>query len=330
MKFTKEIKNIFIIHSADEANLSKDEEDTINQALEAQDCLKNLKINAPIYNLDFPLKNNLKKLLNFKPDVIFNLVEAIKNKGKYSYLAPVIFDKINIPYTGNSKQAIKTTLNKILTKEILQKNNLPTPNWLFYENEAPINEAYIIKSVTEDASIGIDMNSVVYSNQEIKQLIETKTKEFGGLWFAEKYIEGREFNISILEKDNQALVLPCAEIVFEDIYDNYHRIVDYASKWDEDSPFYNASKRVFPKEEHNSLLFDKLTQICLKTWDIFKLSGYARIDFRVDKDNNPFILEINANPCIAKDSGFVAAAQKAGIDYPNLIKTIISSAKNWK
>ncbi|MGD9638585.1 MAG: ATP-grasp domain-containing protein [Alphaproteobacteria bacterium] len=324
MNFVNNSKNIIIVHGADEERLTKDEEDTINQALEIKETVNKIGLNADIYNLKIPFKKNMNHLKNGSHHLIFNLVEAIKGKGKYSHLAPALFDKMQIPYTGNNSNAIRITSNKILTKEILNQNNIPTPHWLYGDDVEEFDSPYIVKSVTEDASIGIDMNSVVYSKSEMQNLIIDKTNTFGGRWFAEQYIDGREFNISILEQDGNPFVMPCAEIVFDSVYNNHHKIVDYASKWEENSVFYKASRRVFPEEER--VLFDKLREICIKCWKIFGLSGYARIDFRVDKNENPLVLEINTNPCLAQDAGFAQACLQKGIEYHNLIRYILKSA----
>lgn len=323
------IKKVLVIHGADENNLAKDEEDTIKQALEIKQGLNQVGIQAEVFNLLHPLKSNLEPIKIRQPYAIFNLVEAINGKGKYSYLAPLIFNKTQIPYTGNPSKTIKLTTNKILTKEILRQHQLPTPDWLTletYQKNFKAADPYIIKSVTEDASIGIDMNSIVHNQNQMEEVIDSKTAVFGGHWFAEKYIEGREFNISILEKNHTPTVLPFAEIIFDDLYNDHYKIVDYASKWDKKSPFYQASNRYFPPSEP---FFKQMTDISLNCWKIFNLSGYARIDFRLDKQNNPFILEINANPCLASDSGFVATAQQAGIDYAELMQIILSSAKTF-
>ena len=151
-------------------------------------------------------------------------------------------------------------------------------------------------------------------------MIADKEREHKSKWFAEQYIDGREFNIAILA----GKVLPMAEIVFENYPEGKPRIVDYASKWLTDSFEYNNTQRrfIFPKKD--AALLKKLEKISLQCWDIFNLNGYARIDFRVSKTGKPYVLEANVNPCLDRDAGFAAAAARAGISYEILLQQIVN------
>ena len=144
------------------------------------------------------------------------------------------------------------------------------------------------------------------------------TAKFGGDWFAERYVEGREFNIAVLD----GRVLPMAEMRFEQWPAGKPRIVGYDAKWEEDSPGWNGTVRVFGVEEHEPGLAEALRTACEQVWKLFGLSGFARVDFRVDEEGAPLILEINTNPCISPDAGFAAAAAEAGISYEDLIEAI--------
>jgi D-alanine-D-alanine ligase len=143
--------------------------------------------------------------------------------------------------------------------------------------------------------------------------------------FAERFIDGREFNLSILAGVQGPQVLPPAEIRF-DFPPGRKRIVDYRAKWDEESLEYRATRRSFEFAPDDAPLLERLESLALRCWRLFELKGYARVDFRVDGEGNPFVLEINANPCISPDSGFVAAAARAGILFWELACRIVADA----
>ncbi|MEW5801940.1 MAG: D-alanine--D-alanine ligase [bacterium] len=207
--------------------------------------------------------------------------------------------------------------------------------------------SYIIKSVWEHASIGLDDASVIAVDQfprssrdrslhnqnrcnqnlhHVHQKMEHRREVDGQDCFAEIYIEGREFNLSLLADDSGPEVLPPAEILFEDYPAGKLKIVDYRAKWDEDSFEYRHTPRCFDFPSQDCPLLERLAELARKCWHIFELRGYARVDFRVDHEGNPWILEINANPCISPDSGFAAAAKQAGLSFEQVIQRIINAS----
>ncbi len=151
----------------------------------------------------------------------------------------------------------------------------------------------------------------------------SRAAKFGGDWFAERYVEGREFNIALL--DGQVLLI--AEMRFVNWPQNKPRIVGYDAKWEEGhaarlmarcAPSASSAMSLYP----GGRVDDHLAR---KAWRLFDLTGLARVDFRV-ADGKPLVLEINTNPCISPDAGFAAAAAEAGLDYPALIEAIVRAA----
>jgi D-alanine-D-alanine ligase len=122
---------------------------------------------------------------------------------------------------------------------------------------------------------------------------------------------------------NTVEVLEPAEMIFSSYFDDKPKIVGYKAKWDQLSEEYKQTNRVFNTLGNNPVLKEKLIEICVRTWNVFNLKGYARIDFRVGEKDSVFILEINGNPCIAKDSGFIAASEQAGYSVETIIDRII-------
>jgi D-alanine-D-alanine ligase len=150
--------------------------------------------------------------------------------------------------------------------------------------------------------------------------------QHGGRWFAERFIEGREFNIAVLGPRGRPRILPMAEMTFADWPAGKPRIVGYEAKWEEGSPGYNHTVRRFGVERDEPVLAAKIRHACETVWAAFDLCGFVRVDFRVDAAGTPFVLEINANPCISPDAGFAAAAEEAGMRYEDLIEAIVQAA----
>ncbi len=192
--------------------------------------------------------------------------------------------------------------------------------------EGGLSEKWIIKSVWEHASIGLDESGLVQASSEtdILPLLKEKAPMMGGACFAERFIEGREFNLSLLCGFEGPEVLPPAEIIFQDYGSDRIRIVDYKAKWDPDSFAYHHTPRSFDFGPEDSELLERLKKLASDCWTAFGLSGYARVDFRVDEKGNPRILEVNANPCISPDAGFAAALEQAKIPFTEAVRRILA------
>ena len=143
--------------------------------------------------------------------------------------------------------------------------------------------------------------------------------------FAERFIDGREFNFSIFEKEGNPHLLPLAEMCFTNYNSDKPHIVGYRAKWHADSFEYQHTVRNFDFSQEDEPLIEELSNIALKCWNVFGLRGYARVDFRVDDQKRPFVLEINANPCLSPDAGFAAAIERAGLTYRDVVNDIVNS-----
>jgi D-alanine-D-alanine ligase len=269
---------------------------------------------------------------NSAPDLIFNLVESVGGRGSLIHLAPALFDTLNIPYTGSKTDAMYKSSNKCLAKELLSAHGIPTPEFYTADklrnNKVNLNGEYIIKSVWEHASIGLDDSSIVRptSAQGLYNEMQNRKERLGGMCLAEQYIDGREINLSMLAGPDGPEVLPPAEIRFISYDNNKRKIVGYEAKWAEHTFEYTNTVRSFDFSDGDLPLLDKLRDISIQCWRLFNVGGYCRVDFRVDNANTPFVLEVNANPCISPDAGFMAAAGKAGLNASDVIKRIINDA----
>jgi D-alanine-D-alanine ligase len=142
------------------------------------------------------------------------------------------------------------------------------------------------------------------------------------MMFAERFIPGREFNISLLHGKCGMEVLHPAEMTW-DGESAGERMMGYSAKWTEGAEDYDSTRRTFAFQDADAPLLAELKRLCGECARVFGLSGYARVDFRVDESGQPWVLEINANPCLSPESGIAAAARHVGIAYPELISRII-------
>ena len=260
------------------------------------------------------------------PDLVFNLVEGVDGKGILAPLAPRLLAELGMPFTGADAPSMELTTDKPRTKQKLRKALLATPDWSLPPSWPGLDDRkWIVKSSLEDGSIGLDDDCVV-DGKSVPARAEVCAARFGGDWFAEEYVEGREFNIAILGNAQVFRILPMAEMTFAGWPETKPRIVGYGAKWDEDSSGYKHTVRRFGVEKAEPDLAAKLRWACEQVWRLFALKGFVRVDFRVNAKGEPLILEINVNPCISPDAGFAAAALEAGMDYDALILAIVQAA----
>jgi D-alanine-D-alanine ligase len=244
---------------------------------------------------------------------------------------------MTLPYTGARAEAMLLTSGKVLAKGWMAAAAIPTPAWIGpwpghdrrVQGNVTGEDAWIVKSVWEHASIGLDGQSLVKTSDPatVFPLLRSRAPQLGGACFAERFIPGREFNLSVLAGPRGPEVLPPAEIIFDGYTEDMPHIVDYRAKWDEAAFEYHHTPRRFDFDASDQGLLGRLEALARRCWDHFGLNGYARVDFRVDPAGHPWVLEINANPCLSPDAGFSAALERAGIAYADAIARIVADAR---
>lgn len=322
---------VVILHNAISETPTTDELDVLDQVEDVNNSLKELGYETAIVPFSFDIQSAVEKIKAENPKFVFNLVEGIDNDGQLITVAPSILDYLKIPYTGCTKESMFITSNKVLTKKFLKSNGIPTAEWVTSDN-APdnvflANERYIIKATWEDASIGLDKDAVVSpsSKEDLLNKIKAKNEKYKIEFFAERYIHGRDFTISMVAKRQ----MPVCEVIFFGYYsEDKVRVFDYNAKWVKDTPEYDNTDIDFEFKNVPEETIKNMQQIADKCWDIFNLNGYARIDFRIDEQGNPFVLEINPNPCISKEIMFHKTLEEGKMAYTDAIKAIIEDTKH--
>jgi D-alanine-D-alanine ligase-like ATP-grasp enzyme/ribosomal protein S18 acetylase RimI-like enzyme len=321
---------IVILHNAASAEDSPSDRDVLVQVAAVEAACQQLghRVRRLPCTLNFELVEE--SLVDDRPDVVFNLVESLGDSDRLAHLAAVLLGDLDIPYTGTPARTLHLTNNKPLTKQRLRAAGLPTGDWVAppFSPNTRLSPPYIIKAIWEHASIGLDDHAVVQTGDGslIAAQIESRSRQLGRPCFAEQFVPGREFNLSLLTGTNGVEVLPPAEIDFSAFPKDKPQIVGYAAKWAEGTFEFDHTPRRFDFPKGDAPLLAKLTELATRCWALFDLRGYVRVDFRVDAAGQPWILEINANPCLSPDAGYAAALERAKIPFAQAIERILADA----
>ncbi len=303
-----------------------DEADGVVQAEAVAGALSRLGWRAEVMALGLDLSVLSSRRVR-ETALVFNVVDALAGDGRLGPVAAAVLAALGVAFTGCDATAQFATTNKLLAKRLMGAEAIPTPAWSPNGGDFADGDRVIVKSVWEHASVGLDAGSVVAA-RDARRTIAARSARFGGEWFAERYVEGREFNVALLQSKAGVEVLPVAEIEFVDFPVERPRIVDYEAKWIVSSFAYQRTPRRFALQAEDRPLVSRLAALARQCWRAFGLAGYARVDFRVADDGVPCVIDVNANPCLSPDAGFAAAAHAAGIDYDGIIARIAAAARN--
>lgn len=283
----------------------------------------------------FNMNGDIKRLIAFleekEPDLIFNLCESVGNESIHEMHVAGIYELMGVPYTGAGAYALGTCLNKKRTKEILSFYKIATPRFVLFKSMSEVtmddfdlNFPLIVKPSFEDASVGIDNESVVDNVAALRKRIRHVLQNLDQPALVEEYIEGRELNVAIIG-NKRPIVLPISEIDFSTLPENYPKIVTYNAKWVEGTAEYDGTKGVCPANVPPEIE-KKAKEIALKSYKIMGLRDYGRVDMRLDKKGQLFVLEVNPNPDISDSAGFARSARVYGLTPVEAINRIVEYA----
>ncbi|HUG92858.1 MAG TPA: hypothetical protein VML55_18600 [Planctomycetaceae bacterium] len=335
--------NVVVLSNALADDASAEERDVLVQVQAVSGALRRLGRGTAHWVCTLNLAELAARLRLERPDVVFNLVEALDGTDRLAPAVTLLLDALEIPYTGSPTMALLATASKTAAKQRLREAGLPTPAWSVAtprgrspatdeappaDGEAVWPRRIILKPVWEHASLGMDDSAVVTvaGADELLGRLHDWTRRLGRPCFAEDYIDGREFNVALLAGRDGPDVLPPAEIDFSAFPAGKPRIVGYRAKWEAESFEYGQTPRRFDFPGSDASLLDRLRDLALRCWAVFGLGGYARVDFRVDAQGRPWILEINTNPCLSPDAGFAAALEQSGLTCEDAVARIVDGA----
>ncbi len=306
------------------------QDDILTEAKEVEQALSRLGYTTRRLQIVYQnIETFLQELLLYRGDIVFNLCEDIKGEGVYEAYVASLMELLGVVYTGSGPLTLGLSLNKSKTQRFLSANGLPVPAHLVFETglEAlPANVQFplIVKLLHEDGSLGMEKDSVVENETALREQVMKMMVKYHQPVIAEEYIDGREFNVAILGNGKNAQILPISEIDFSSIPPGMPRILTFASKWKEDSPEYKKTPPVCPASLSSSLE-KRLHALALRASAALGCRDYVRVDFRA-RGETPYIIEVNPNPAISSDAGFIRSAQAAGLSYADVIGKIVECA----
>jgi D-alanine-D-alanine ligase len=263
-------------------------------------------------------------------DLVFNLTESYAGDDTKDMNIAAYLDLLDCPYTGAGPHAMYLAQDKSLAKKIFAFHGIKTPYFATsyrgkLDHSQDIAFPLIVKPTSEDGSIGIDTGSVVESVKELMERIHYIQEEFDSPALIEEYIEGREIYAAILGNDSPE-VLPMVELDLSKLPKGTPKIAGKEVKWEKETEAYKVTKSA-PAEDLDEATTKRLSETALAAYQALKLRDYGRIDMRLSKKGEVFVIEANPNPWLASTAEFAMAAKKAGRNYTQLIGEIIDLAQ---
>jgi D-alanine-D-alanine ligase len=269
----------------------------------------------------------------FKPHIAFNMMENFHEVGAFDHNIVSYLELLRVPYTGCNPRGLMLARDKALSKTLLAYHRIPATEFTVVrvgrKPRRPKRLAFplIVKSLTQEASIGISQASVVHDDEKMRERVEFIHASVGTDAIIERYIDGRELYVGIL--GNQRLrVFPVWELHFTKMPDDVHRIATERVKW---SVKYQRKYGI--KTQAAELPDDVaayIQRLCKRVYRTLDLSGYARIDLRMDAGGRVFVMEANPNPQLAYGEDFAESAERTGMDYDQLLQQILLAGLRWR
>jgi len=270
---------------------------------------------------------------SFKPTIVFNMMEAFADIGVFDQNIVSYLELLRVPYTGCNPRGLTLSRDKALSRKLLAYHRIPAP----YFTVVPLNRRpvlpkklqypLIVKSLTYESSIGISQASVVANEEHLIKRVKYIHDTILTPAIVEQFIDGRELYVGVM--GNQRLrVFPVWEMSFAKMSENNWRIATERVKW---SVKYQKRHGI---ESSEAQLPDgvaaKVQHLAKRAYRALELSGYARVDFRMDANNNPYVIEANANPQLAEEEDFAESAKRAKLAYPMLLERIMALGIQWQ
>lgn len=275
-----------------------------------------------------------KQVDEWQPHVAFNLLEEFHGVAVYDQHVVSYLELLRQPYTGCNPRGLMLAHDKALCKQILAYHRILTPKFTVYPMRRAVKPTkrlsypLVVKSVSEEASLGISQASIVTSDDKLKDRVEFVHEHVKSDALVEEYIEGRELYVGII--GNQRLqTFPIWELLFTKGGDRVPLIATAKVKWDPDYQKKLGVKTAAAKDLPNGTAA-AITKQCLRTYRALYLTGYARIDLRLAADGRAYVLEANPNPNLSYGEDFAESGEVAGVGYEELLHRIMTLGRNYK
>jgi D-alanine-D-alanine ligase len=283
-----------------------------------------------VVNLEDDLDHLILTVRSFRPDAILNLVEIFADDPILESAIAGLFDLLGVPYTGATPLCLATCQRKFRTKVMLAAEGVPTPRHRLVERlplprRLGLGYPLIVKPVREDASGGVNRESVVYDRSALEKRVAWVLEHFAQPALIETYIHGREIHAAVMGNDPPR-VLPLMEVLFEDGGPREPQILSYDAKWDPESRDFYSFETVVPPRRLPPGVARRIRDIALRSYRCLGCRDYARVDMRLDAEGNPFVLEVNPNPDLVSGTGFMACGEAGGRSFAEILSEIVEMA----
>lgn len=251
---------------------------------------------------------------------VFNLGEGVQGRLFEEARIAWALEAMGYRMTGSYGPALARSIHKAHAKQLFERDAIPTPPWRLYRDASEVDgwQSYpaIAKPVAEDGSLGIGQAAVVHDLGALRERVEHVTTFYRQATLVERFIAGREFNVSLWGDPPE--LLPLAEIDFHDFANPCEQIVSFEAKWDPASFAFHHTPVLCPADV-SPQLGSRIGEIALAAWHAIGCRGYARVDMRVDEEEQPFVVEVNCNPDLSPDAGFFQAVRRTGASYAEMV-----------
>lgn len=271
---------------------------------------------------------------DWEPDIIFNLLEAFDNIVMFDHNIVSFLEMLRMPYTGSNARGLMLARDKSLSKKLMAYHRIPMPEFAVIRRGQKVRASkrlpfpLIVKSLTEEASLGISQASVVDSEEKLKDRVAFIHDSIGTDALVEQFIEGRELYVGVMG-NHRLRVFPIWEMQFTKMPNGVHHIaterVKWSVKYQEKHGIQTNELKDLPEDQRQ-----RIQHLCRRVYRALELSGYARIDLRMGKDGKAYVLEANPNPQIARGEDFAESAKRAGLSYEALLQRIVMLGLQWR
>lgn len=279
------------------------------------------------------IKEDIRRLQNVvrrnPPDVIFNLIEHFHDDAELEPAVAGFFDLHGIAYTGAPPFALSVCQKKGLAKQILLAYGVPTPRFRLLREPRiarrhGLRYPLIVKPSRSDASMGVEAASVVHDHDQLIKQLQKVYEEFDPPILVEEFIEGRELHVAILGND-PPMMLPAIEFDFSDLPPDHPDIISYDAKWNPLDEVYHRVHTICPAEISPRAL-KRVEDVALRAYALTGCRDYARLDIRLAKRNQPFVLEVNPNPDLTEGVSYMESAEAGGHGFSECLRLIVEFA----
>lgn len=275
-----------------------------------------------------------KEVAEWQPHIAFNLLEEFHGVSIYDQHLVSYLELLRQPYTGCNPRGLMLAHDKALSKQILSYHRIPTPKFAVYPLKRAVkptkrlNYPLVVKSVSEEASLGISQASIVTNDEKLKDRVQFVHDHVQSDALVEEYIEGRELYVGIVG-NSRLQTFPIWELEFKKADDRVPLIATAKVKWDYEyqqklGVETNAAKDL-PDSVANAII-----RQCIRTYRALFLTGYARIDLRLAADGKAYVLEANPNPNLSYGEDFAESGEVAGLSYESLLHRIMTLGRSYK